>query len=195
MIQLKVGGKIKFFNLKDHEREKNLFEARYAMSDMPKYLSKHLKITTDKDEHLSYTIGEIEDCIFIDADYVESKPLEEEEVKKGLDVSHLSYSAEEAKGQDSKTVEELFDKYFPYKSDISKDIKKMLCKSFSDLSLKTLKKFFEFTSKVMAAGYLIAPNNEVINGIIRDILLGPDDDDIDKYVERYIEDRKRKRLC
>lgn len=178
MIQLKVGGVTKYFNLKDRGREKSLFEAWYAMSDMPKYLNRIIKITTDKNEHLSYTVGEIEDCIFIDADYVYVE-------KK--DPLQVSVSPD--------TVEKLFDKYFPSKSDISEDVKKMFCKSFSDLPVKTLGKFFEFTAKVMAAGYLIEPNNEVVNGIIKDILLGDDDDDINKYVDRYIEDRKRKKLC
>lgn len=180
MIELTVSGKKIRFNLKSWETEKGLFNYWYAVSDMSMYKEKKLKITTDKDEHLLYKIKEIENCLFIEEKYT------------GLEKAK---SVEEKQEKEERTIEDIFDKYLPVTSDISKVIKKIFCRSFENLELSKIEKIFHFSAEVRRSGYYIDSQDPIVIKIISELVMGPDDEDINPYVKRYIEYAKRKKFC
>jgi hypothetical protein len=198
MIQLKVGGKTKCFNLKDRGREKSLFETWYAMSDMPKYLGKHVKITTDKNEHFSYTIGEIEDCTFIEADYVESTP-EKPPLIEELDKIFYSLPEKMKLPEDVDvevlSVEEIYDRYFPISSDFAQEIRKIFCILFKGLSKKELDRMLNFVSQIRKQGYFIDTNDTGIQQILLDLITDPDQKDVSIFVSRFISYINHKKFC
>lgn len=181
MIELTVSGKKIRFNLNDWKTEKGLFNYWYAVSDMQQYKKKKLKITTDIDEHLLYEIGEIENCLFIEEVYKRSEKTEPVQIKN-----------EEEEGR---TIEAIFDRYFPVTSDISKEIKKIFCRTFENLELSKIDKIFHFCAEVKNSGYYIDNQDPMVIKIISEIVMGPDDEDIDPYVKQYIEYAKRKKFC
>lgn len=202
MIQLKIKGQIIYFNLKDTDREKGFRDAWYAMSDMPQYLNKHINIVTDKNEALSYTVGEIEDCNLIVGKYTEVKKLTKDEnsnfenfrgsPEEETDENNHSKNPE-IKAEDS--LDKIFDQYFQSSSEMSSLIKEICKKTFQGVPPKTVEKFFKFTTEIMSLGYSLIPNNEIVNDIIGDILTGPEDEDVTKYIKRYVEYCKRKKHC
>lgn len=180
MIKITVAGKEICFNLKNWETERSLFQYWYAVSDMPKYKEKKLKITTDANEHLLYMIGEIENCLFIEETYI--RPENTEPV------------VEKCEKKEESRIEELFDKYFPVKSDISNEIKKIFCKAFNELKVTKIDKIFHFCAEVRTLGYIIDHQDPTVTQIISELVQGPDDEDIQPYVNRYIEYAKRKKF-
>lgn len=62
-IKFTSGDTVKF-NLKDPEREQELYNAWYSMSDTPKFGGKKLRIHTDYGEHIECEVREIEDCVY-----------------------------------------------------------------------------------------------------------------------------------
>lgn len=182
MIELLVQGKKRFFNLKDKEKEKKLFYAWYAMSDMPKYQDKNLKITTDKEEQLLYAIGEIESCRYIDEKYVEEE-------------NSIGVSSTEATSIEDLTIGQIFDKYFQYKSDITKSIKEILCKTLEGVPKIKINSIFYFCTRIREKGYILDNNDPAVNKILIDIINSPEDEDIEKFVEQYINHMKNRKLC
>ena len=70
MIILKLKNSTEFkFNLKNFDREKNLYTYWYAVSDMKTYKKKKIKINTDG-KTISYEVGEIVGCEFKEEIYV-----------------------------------------------------------------------------------------------------------------------------
>lgn len=82
MIELKIKDKPKLikFNLKSFEREQSLRTYWYAISDIPKYQDKKIKIKADDGKTTIYKIGDIENCEFKEEKYVRDEPVMETKV-------------------------------------------------------------------------------------------------------------------
>lgn len=196
MIELTVSGKKICFNLKDWETEKGLFNYWYAVSDMPEYRHKKLKILTDTGLHLLYEVSEIQNCIFIDKEYKKPEVSPEEAI-----LDHI-FEQESAADRiiprvnvEELSREEIFDRYFPFKSDFSDTLKKLFCKLFDDIPKKKLDKVLSFMSCIRGIGYILDTTDPVIQDILNDLINDPDDEGIDPYLRRYIEYEKRKKFC
>jgi hypothetical protein len=172
MVQLIVGNKKICFNLNTPEKEKELFNTWYAMSDMPAYLTKRVKITTDKNEHLFYTIGEISDCLYIDKVWVE----------ENTEVS--STNKEE-------TLDDLYSQLFPIELLLTEEMKNLFIKTFSILPVSQVKKLFQFTTEIISSGLPLIRENPVMVELIKDMVHNREGDIFD-YAKRYRDSLKNK---
>lgn len=185
MIELVVDNKKHCFNLKNRDREKSLFNAWYAMSDMPSHSQKKLRITTDRDETLEYKICEIQDCLFIDQEYIdEAKTVEKPKEQHSKDIS-----------EENMTIEEIYDRYLPSDSDFSKVVKTLYCKLFQRIPRKKLIRIFKFSHDLRVLGYNIDIQDLGVQKIVEEMLEDSDDVDVTPYVNRVIEYLQRKKYC
>lgn len=174
MVELTVDGKKIKFNLKEQSREKALFEAWYSMSDMPKYAEAQLKITTDNNEHLLYKIKDISDCSYLDQVY-EKKEAEEVVLKED-------------------PVENLLDKYLPADPNLKDQLKKLLVKSFSMLSVENTSKLIRFCTSLMEQGLPLRKADRNVQDILMALIADPGDD-VSTYVGRYKEYLNGEKTC
>lgn len=177
MIKITVNNKEICFNLKDRDREKSLYYAWYSMEDMPRYQDKHLKFTNDLGEDFTYKIKDIKKCQFIDEEYIP------ENKKSNSDVS-----------DDDTTVEELFDRFFKFSSDIGGELKKVFCDSFRNVPKPYLKKLFDFSSQVNKRGHTLDSSNPITTRILLELIHDPSDD-VTKYVNLYIDYLNAGKIC
>ena len=201
MIELTVGGKKFRFNLKSIDREKALFYAWFSMSDMPSKRNTKLRITTDKDEHLEYEIHEIQDCAYVDRICSENDSTREDAVVERLDASFNAAEASEIKTHpensdvENKSIEEIYESYFPSQSDIAEEVKKIFCKLFEGLPKKQMNKILDFISRIRTLGYVADNTDPEISKIIMDMFRGPDDEDVTPYVDRFVEHMRKRKFC
>lgn len=74
MITLKYhNGNIKYFNLKNFEREKVLYDAWYSMRGENQFNDKRFKVTTTENEEILVRIGDIKNCIFEKSEFVKTE--------------------------------------------------------------------------------------------------------------------------
>jgi len=172
MIQLIVDNKKICFNLSTPEREKELFNTWYAMSDMPAYLAKHVKITTDKNEQLCYTIGEISDCLYIDKVWVEENTEINSDNRK-------------------ETLDDLYGQLFPIELIFTEEMKSLFRKTFSILPVHQVKKLFQFTTEIISSGLPLIRDNPIMLELIRDMVHNREGDMTD-YAKRYRDSFKNK---
>lgn len=168
MIELTVQDKKICFNLSTIEREQGLFNTWYAMSDMPTYLSKKINITTDKNEHLSYTIGEISNCIYSPEVWTYTENKVEEVLKDDKE----------------ETLSDIYDNFFPDNNIFSESLKNAFLRTFSILPVCKIKKMFQFTKEVLSLGLPLFRDNPVMIKLISDIV-HDSDGDISEYIKLY----------
>lgn len=177
MIKITVNNKEICFNLKNRDREQSLYNTWYSMEDMPKYRDKQLKITTDKNETFLYRIRDIQKCQFIDELYTSK-----------------DQKANSEESYEDMTVEDLFDKFFEFSSDIGGELKKVFCDNFRNVPKAYLKKLFDFSSQVNKRGHTLDSKNPVTTRILLELIHDPSDD-VTKYVNLYIEYLNAGKLC
>lgn len=194
MIELTVGDKTLKFNLKNREREKSLYDAWYALSDIPKYRYKKFKITTDKNKILIYEVCEITKCIFTDKEYSESeKETTVARLDKIYEATNDKYLPDNV-DIEILSVEEIYDRYFPSISDFAKELRKTICTLFQGIPKKKLRNVLEFVTRIRKLGYYFDTMDQGASQIVMEMTVGPDDTNVAIYVDKFVQYMKRKNI-
>lgn len=182
MVYLKLyNGKELSFNLKDGSTEQNLRNAWWAMSDMEAYRNKQLKIHTDQDENYTFKIHEIILCIVTPEKLIHKDNLTIE--SPDIKTTRVSESEEPApKSEEDKLVELLL----PGSGNLNKTFREMMVKSLSRFPQKQKSKLLKFYVKVKSLDSIKILLNTAFVNIVGQ-LLADNSDEIDKYVDMYIE--------
>jgi len=145
------------FNLKSFDREKSLYNAWYSMSDMPKYQYKKFEITTDTDVHFLYAIRDIKNCTVTESVYIPPPPQPQSPPQQDGEEGLLQSALKMLMGR-------ILTRY-------SSEQKERLSLFYIKLCRRNIKE--------LLPDYETA---QLIKGLLSDTK-----DNIDEYVERYIE--------